>query len=220
MRYFQSRADALADGSGEGRKATIFRFLVLFFALILAGIAILSTRSNAQSGPNGAREASAYEDPEKPVHSYLLSEPQNVEESRKEFGLSAAQVRKVLARTRSEKRTLAGVYAESERILGESRGLSTAEKRGRISASGYSSTVRWAVGGTKRSVESTLPKGSADDLEAWVEEQWRDEVRKANASPAAPERGTSAIQPKGRTVSSRRSTSDTPPSRWPILTAS
>ncbi|QIN79181.1 hypothetical protein GBA65_12360 [Rubrobacter marinus] len=193
MRYFQRDAGALTGGSGG--RAALLRFLVLFAAVALAGVAILSTRSDAQSGPDGA--ASAYNDPDKPVLSYLLSEPENVEEFRAEFGLSDAQVREVLARTRAENRTLAGVYAESERILAGSRGLSTAEKRERISASGYSGKVRRVVGGTKRSVEATLPNGRADELEAWVEEQWRDEVREAGANTAGSERGTRATRPPG-----------------------
>lgn len=189
MRYF-SRGGASADGSAVDRRAAILRFLVLLLAVILAGVTILSARSNAQSEPDGARVPAAHDDPDKPVLSYLLSEPENVKEFRKEFSLSDAEVRQVLARVRLENRTLAGVYAESEKTLEESRGLSTAEKRRRISASDYSGKVRRVVRGTKRSVEESLPKGRAADLETWVEEQWQDEVREADAP--GPERGTRA----------------------------
>lgn len=166
------------------------RALILLLAAVLAGIVVLSTTSNAQDAPT--RGASVYDDPEKPVLSYLLSEPENVEEFRGEFDLSGAEVEEVLARTRSENRTLAGVYAESEKILKRSRGLSAARKSARIAASGYSEKVRRAVGGTKRSVEAVLPGDRRDDLESWVDEQWRDEVREAEASEAAPARDTRA----------------------------
>ena len=186
----------LADGSGRGRRAAVLRLFVLTLAMTVAGIAILSARSGAQS--SGARGTSAYDDPEKPVLSYLLSEPENVAELREELGLSDAEVGEMLASTRRENRALAGVYAASETILSESRGLSTAEKRQRIAASDYSGKVRRVVGGTKRSVEENLPRGKADDLRAWVEEQWRDEVREADASAATPERAArAASRPRG-----------------------
>lgn len=171
------------------------RALVLLLAAVVAGVVILSTRSDAQDRTD--RGASVLKDPDKPVLSYLISEPENVEEFRREFGLSDAEVDKVLARTRLENRTLAGVYAESERTLERSRGLSLAGKRERISASGYSEKVRRVVGGTKRSVEGILPGDRRGDLDAWVDEQWRDEVREANATSTTSERSTRATRPPG-----------------------
>ena len=183
MRYFSRVVGARADRPGEGSSDAVLRFLVLLLAAVAAGIAIASARSDAQDAPTGA---SAYEDPDKPVLSYLLSEPDNVEEFREEFGLSDDGVEAVLARVRAENRTLAGIYAESEGTLERSRGLSLDRKRQRISASGYSEKVRRVVGGTKRSVEGMLPQDRADDLDAWVDEQWRDEVREAGSTEAAP----------------------------------
>lgn len=91
------------------------------------------------------------------------------------------------------------MHAESERILEESRELSTTEKTQRISASGYSGKVRQVVGNTKWSVEEALPKRRADDLQAWVEEQWRD-TRSGSPTrvPRPLRRGTRAtVRPAG-----------------------
>ena len=195
MRHFSRGVGAHADGSDRNRRAVFLRSTVLVLAVIVAGVVILGARSNAQS--NGTRDASVYDDPGKPVLSYLLSEPENVEGFRREFGLSDAELQRILARTRLENRTLAGVYAGSEKTLGESRGLSMAQKRQKISASGYSLKVRRVVGGTKRSVEEALPQGRADDLEAWVEERWRDEVSEADRSAVAVDRGARAARPAG-----------------------
>lgn len=198
MRYFSRGPGVAARGPGGDGRASVFRVLVLLLAVIVAGIVVLSNRSSAQDGTD--RAASVYDDPDKPVLSYLLSEPKNVEEFRREFGLSDADVEEALTRTRQENRTLAGVYAESEQILERGRGLSLARKRGMISASGYSEKVRSVVGGTKRSVEAILPEDRTDDLDAWVEEQWRDEVRENDASPKASARAASgdrAARPAG-----------------------
>lgn len=178
MRYFSRGAGVVGDGRAGDRRGAALRVLVLLLAAVVAGVVILSARSSAQDGSR----TSAYEDPEKPVLSYLLSEPENVEEFREEFGLSEAEVEGVLGRVRAENRALAGVYAESEKTLERSRGLSLARKRERITASGYTEKVRRVVGGTKRAVEAALPEDRADDLDTWVDEQWRDEVREANAS--------------------------------------
>ena len=191
MRYFSRAVGARSDGRGGSSREAVLRFLVVLLAAVVAGVAIASARSQAQDASAGT---SAYEDPEKPVLSYLLSEPDNVEEFRKEFGLSYAGVEAALATVRAENRTLAGVYAESEATLERSRGLSLARKRERISASGYSEKVRRVVGGTKRSVEAMLPENRADDLDAWVDAQWRDEVREADASDeAAPTKDSRAV---------------------------
>ena len=183
MRYFSRVVGARADRPGGRSSDAVLRFLVLLLAAVAAGIAIVSARSEAQ---DVLASTSGYDDPDKPVLSYLLSEPDNVEEFREEFGLSDDGVEAVLARVRAENRTLAGVYAESERTLERSRGLSLARKKERISASGYSEKVRSAVGGTKESVEAILPQNRTNDLDAWVDEQWRDEVREAKASEEAP----------------------------------
>ncbi len=195
MRYFSRGPGVHADVPGGDRRAHVLRALVLLLAVILAGVVVLSARSNAQDATG--RDTSVYKDPDKPVLSYLLSEPENVEEFRREFGLSDAEVEKVLARTRQENRTLAGVYAESEKVLERSRGLSLERKRERISTSGYSEKVRRVVGGTKRSVEGLLPQNRTSDLDAWVEEQWQDEVREDDASPVAAEKSTRATRPPG-----------------------
>ena len=183
MRYFSRVVGARADRPGGGSSDAVLRFLVLLLAAVAAGIAIVSARSEAQ---DVSASTSGYGDPDKPVLSYLLSEPDNVEEFREEFDLSDDGVEAVLARVRAENRTLAGVYAESERTLERSRELSLARKRERIVASGYSEKVRSVVGGTKESIEAILPQNRADDLDAWVDEQWRDEVREAKASEEAP----------------------------------
>ncbi len=199
MRYFSRWPGVVVRNPGGDRRASVLRALALLLAALVAGTVALSNTSDAQDRSKSA--TSVYDDPDKPVLSYLLSEPENVEEFREEFGLSDAEVEDALARTRQENRVLAGVYAESERILERSRGLSLAQKRGRISASGYSDKVRRAVGGTKSSVEGILPADRSGDLDAWVEEQWRDEVLEENTSPAATGRSASgdraASRPRG-----------------------
>ena len=74
-RYFPRGVGAHADGSRGHRKAAGLRSTVLLLAAIVSGAAILGARSNAQS--NEVRGTSAYDDPDKPVLSYLLSEPEN-----------------------------------------------------------------------------------------------------------------------------------------------
>ena len=54
-----------------------------------------------------AREYSAYDDPEKPAISLILSEEQYVEEFQEEFGLSDGQIEEVLAAVLSENEALA-----------------------------------------------------------------------------------------------------------------
>ena len=158
----------------------MFVVLALCLAVALAGMVVI----NAGAAPaTQEEEYSAYEDPEKPVLSYLLSDPKIVEEFQTEFGLDDREVEAVLAATRAENAALSKTYAESEAIV-ESRSFSPVEKRAKIARSGYDEEVRAAVGKTKQRVEQELPEGERADLKAWVDEHWQREVEEFNAQTA------------------------------------
>jgi len=155
--------------------------VALCLAAILAGLVVLN------AGAQGAPEYegySAYEDPQKPVISYILSDPANVEEFQVEFGLSDREVESVLAATYAENAALAETYAESEAILAGSRSLSPVQKKKKISASSYDEEVKAAVDKTKKRIEAKLPEEAAANLQSWVDEQWQQEAEEADAETA------------------------------------
>jgi hypothetical protein len=129
----------------------------------------------------GAESYSSYSDPEKPVLSYILSDQRNVEEFQKEFGLSDEQVQEVLAVVQREDAILSKEYDESEQIVDSSEGASEDELKGEIADSDFDERVKQAVAQTKSDVENLLPDDRADDLEPWVNEQWRGETAKYSA---------------------------------------
>ena len=111
----------------------------------------------------------------------------------------------MLAATRAENVALAETYSESEAILAGSRSLSPVQKK-KISASSSSSSsssssydeeveeVEDAVGKTKKRIKAKLPDKAAN-LQAWVDEQWQQEVGEANTDAA---RMTAASTSSGR----------------------
>lgn len=133
--------------------------------------------------PAAAEEASpadegysAYSDPGKTALAVILSEEENVDEFRFEFGLDEAEVARALAAVREENEKVAGEFAESEEIVEAGRSLPDEEVADRIAASDYEEAVEGAIAETKDSVAEVLPEGGEDELRAWVDAQWDDEV--------------------------------------------
>jgi hypothetical protein len=142
----------------------------------------------AISGDGAAVEAaeySAYADPAKPVLSFLLSDPQNVEEFRKEFDLTGSEVEEVRAVVRTENERLSEEYAESERIVASSKELPEVEVESKIAASNYDEETATAIAQTKREIGALLPEDRRGDLRSWVDEQWGLEVREASTDSSA-----------------------------------
>jgi hypothetical protein len=139
----------------------------------------------------GAKGYSPYEDPQKPVLSFLLSDDQNVEEFQKEFGLSDEKVRQILAVVRQEKSAVAKEYDESDRIVESNNGASRTEIENKIAASDFDEKMKQAVARTKSRVEGLLPRGRAQDLGPWVDEQWRAESAAYEATSEATFRAAS-----------------------------
>jgi hypothetical protein len=115
-----------------------------------------------------AQPYSAYEDPEKPVLSFVLSDGANVKEFRSEFGLSDDEVETALAAVRKENETLAREYAESEQLVESNEELGEDQVRAKIKTSDYDERVREIIAKTKSTVESLLPEHRRADLESWV----------------------------------------------------
>jgi hypothetical protein len=105
--------------------------------LILSAILAISLVIVANSATVEAERYSAYEDPEKPVISYLLSDAESADRFQTEFGLIDQEMKGVLAAIREENETLAREYAGSERIVEASGGLPNERAREKIAASDY-----------------------------------------------------------------------------------
>jgi hypothetical protein len=140
-----------------------------------------SAAEGQEDSPEDASEYSAYADPEKPVLSYLLSEEGNIEEFKTEFGLDDEEVQAALAATREENQTLAEEFAESEQIVESNEDLPTEQVAQKIEASDYEEQTEDAVAETKTTIEDLLPEDRRDDLDDWVDAQWRDEVEEYHA---------------------------------------
>jgi hypothetical protein len=123
---------------------------------------------------------SAYSDPKKPTIAVILSEQQNVDEFKADFGLSDGQVDAVLAATRHENRILAHEFGESERVLAANRDLPKRVIAKKIAASDYDEKIAAAVARTKKRIAAIVPEDQRSDLEGWVNEQWNQEVRAAS----------------------------------------
>lgn len=180
MRFPHGGSNDFAYGVGEGRRG-FFVAVALCLAAVLAGLVVFN--AGAQGAP-GDEVYSAFEDPQKPVLSYILSDPANVEEFQGEFGLNGRQVEAVLAATRAENAALAETYAESEAILAQSPSLSPVQKKKKVSTSSYDEDVEAAVGKTKKRIKAALPDDAAANLQAWVDEQWQQEVAESSADNA------------------------------------
>lgn len=130
----------------------------------------------------GAKSYSAYDDPQKPALSFLLSDHKNVEEFQKEFGLGDEEVQKVLAIVHEEDGALDKQYRESDQIVEANKTASETEIKNKIAASDFDEKVKQAVAKTKSDVKKLLPKGEADDLGPWVDEQWQAEAAEYTAA--------------------------------------
>ena len=138
-----------------------------------------------------AEEYSPYSDPEKPVLSVLLSDPQNVEDFRREFGLSGEEMDAVLAATREENRRLAENYEESERIVEESENLSTERVAGKIATSNYHERAEAAVAATKARVRELLPQDREARLDEWADAAFSEERQESLAEAPSVQRAAS-----------------------------
>jgi hypothetical protein len=154
--------------------------LLLLAATVGGGVAFFATSTAPQS-----QEYSAYNDPQKPVISYLLSDPQNVAEFQQRFALSGEELSVVLGAIQEENEILAREYAESELVVESGAGLPAAEVRERIAASDYDERVRQAVARTKATIEAMLPAHLRSQLQVWVNAKWQQEVQEFNAEPTS-----------------------------------
>ena len=159
-------------------RAPGLRILLLVVAVVVAGGLALAVGLPGA----GARGYSAYQDPQKPVLSFLLSDERNVRRLQKEFGLSDEKVEEILAVVHEERGTLAEEYEESDRIVEANEGVPAIRVKKKISASDFDEKVKWAVANTKSEVEDLLPKGRADDLGPWVDERWQAETEEFGAA--------------------------------------
>jgi hypothetical protein len=166
---------SLWRGSGEGLPGALWVLALVPVVLAISG----------DGAAVEAEEYSPYADPAKPVLSVLLSDPQNVEEFRKEFDLTGSEVEEVRAAVRTENERLSKEYAESERIVESSKALSRDQIRSKIAASDYDETVTAAVAQTKKDIEALLPEDRRRDLKSWVDEQWGLEARDASTEGSA-----------------------------------
>jgi hypothetical protein len=149
-------------------------------------VAVVAGSGLAFGSPGAsAKGYSAYHDPQKPVLSFLLSDDRNVEELQKEFGLSDEKVQEILAAVREEDGALDKEYDESDRIVEANKDASDKKIKDKIAASDFDEKVKQAVAETKSEVEDLLPKGRADDLGPWVDEQWQAETAEYEATSEA-----------------------------------
>ena len=138
-----------------------------------------------------AKEDSPYSDPEKPVLSFLLSDPQNVEDFREEFGLSGKEMEAVLAATREENRKLAENYAESERIVEKNDELSKKRIAKKVAASDYEEKVEAAVATTKARIEELVPRKEEARLDEWADATFAEERQQSSAEASSDYRASS-----------------------------
>jgi hypothetical protein len=148
-----------------------------------------------EPAPVEAQSYSAYQDPDKPVLSFVLSDEANVEEFRSEFGLGDEEVEAALAAVRQENEALAREYAESEQLVESNEGLPEDQVRARIDASDYDERVREIIAGTKSTVEDLLPEDRRSDLESWVNAKFAEGDEKASEATVTDRRRGSTKGP-------------------------
>ena len=159
----------------------LLRVVPLLLAATVGGaVAFFAATTALQS-----QEYSAYTDPQKPVISYLLSDPQNVAEFQQRFALSGEEMSVVLDTIQEENKILSREYAESELVVESGEGLPASEVQERIAASDYDERVRQAVARTKATIEAMLPAYLRHQLQVWVNAKWQQEVQEYNAEPTA-----------------------------------
>src|SRR4028118_2105185 len=159
----------------------LLRVVLMFLAATVGGgVALFATTAAPQ-----AQEYSAYTDPQKPVISYLLSNPQNVAEFQQRFALSAEELSVVLNVIREENEILSREYAESQLVVESGEGLPAAGVQEKIAASDYDERVRQAVARTKATIEAMLPAHLRPQLQVWVDAEWQKEVQEYNTEATA-----------------------------------
>jgi Skp family chaperone for outer membrane proteins len=174
--------------AGWPRRIVGLRIVLLVVAVVAgAGFALAFGLSEA-----GAKKYSAYDDPQKPVLSFLLSDDRNIEEFQKEFGLSDEKLQEILAVVRKENSALSREYEESDQIVEANKGASETEIKNKIAASDFDEKVMQTVAKTKSDVRKLLPKGRADDLGLWVDDQWQAETAEYTAASEDTYQATSA----------------------------
>ena len=144
------------------------------FLVAVASSAAAEEATNADTG-----EYSAYSDPSKTALAVILSEEENVEEFRAEFDLDDGEVDRALAAVRDENERVAREFAQSEEIVAANKSSSEERISARIAASDYEERLEDAVAGTKDEVAALLAQDGEEELRAWVDAQWRDEVAEA-----------------------------------------
>lgn len=149
------------------------RGVLLLLALFACGALVFV----GDEGKVKARQYSVFSDTNKPVLPYLLSDPKNVGEMQKKFGLSDAKNEKILAVIRQENESLAKAYSKSERLIQENRKLPQAKIQSKIADSGYNSQVRQAVAHARKQVLGTLPASKRPEFKTWVDNKWNRAAR-------------------------------------------
>lgn len=147
---------ARRDGLGK-------RLYVLACLAGVLGSLCLLTGSTAVEAQEGY---SAYEDADKPVAAFVLSQGENAEEFRETFGLDAGEMEGVLAAVRAENAALARVRA----------GGTT------VSAADYNERVGEVVAETKKGIEAPIPEDERVRLARWMDARFAREGREAAAS--------------------------------------
>ncbi|MGI8909552.1 MAG: hypothetical protein ACR2JR_03225 [Rubrobacteraceae bacterium] len=158
---------------GRRRVAAMVLGSLLAVGLVLAGDQVAVD----------AERYSAYADPEKPVISFLLSDPENVEDFQREFALDDDEMEDVLAAVRRENEALAGSLSESEEIIRSNRGLPDGRIAEKIEASSYDEKVRAAVARSKGEVKGIVTPDLRPDIGAWVDARWQAEREEFNEDP-------------------------------------
>ena len=167
--------------AGWPRRTVGLRAVLLVVAVAVGGgLALVFCLPGA-----GAKSYSAYDDPQKPALSFLLSDDSNVEVFQKEFGLSDQKVQDVLAVIHEEDDSLDEEYNESDQIVAANEGASDTRIKGKIADSDFDEKVKKVVAKTKSDVEKLLPQGKADDLGPWVDEQWQAQSAEYQAASEA-----------------------------------
>jgi hypothetical protein len=157
-------------GDPTGRMRAFMFVAAAMSVVLVAGLGVAGDPDSVQ-----ARQYSAYADREKPVISFLLSSPENVEDFQREFSLTDDEMEEVLAAVRYENGVLAETFTKSEKLVRANRGIPRDQVKQKIAASSYDESVRAAVAQTKVEIKHILPPGSQPGLRRWVDAQWRQE---------------------------------------------
>ena len=170
-----------------GRCLLLFRGRRLRGALfLLTAVAGVGVALAGDSVTVEAQGYSAYQDPEQPALSLVLSEDQNVDDFKVEFGLGDGKIEEVRVAILKENEALAQAYAESEQIIQANEGLPPEEIEEKINASGYHEKVRAAIAETKSRVEDLLPEERRPELGPWVDARITQEGQEASEPAVVP----------------------------------